>query len=70
MLHRIKKLKAIEQALFALLIAIAVISVWRGVKGLMDIYLFPNNYVLSSWISLAFGLLILAISHYWTKELA
>ncbi len=70
MLHRMKKLKAFEQAIFALLIGFSVVSFWRGASGLMDLYLFPNNYNLSLWFSVIFGLTILAVTHYWTKELA
>jgi hypothetical protein len=54
---------------FAILIAFAVIAFWRGIWGLMDIYLFPENYPLSLWVSVAIGLLILVITHYTTKEL-
>jgi len=70
MFHRIKKLEPFKQALFALLIGVAVVSFWRGSQGLMDLYLFPGNIELSFWFSIAFGLLILAATHYWTKELA
>ncbi|HDQ16854.1 MAG TPA: hypothetical protein ENN31_01900 [Candidatus Vogelbacteria bacterium] len=70
MLYRIRKLNAVKQLLFTLLIAFSVIFVWRGLKGLMDIYLFPGNPVLSYSLSLLFGLLVLYVTHYWTKELA
>lgn len=71
MFRRIKKLKPFKQALFTLMIGFAVVSFWRGAWGLMDIYIYiyPNNYELSSWISIVIGLFILAITHYWTKEL-
>lgn len=69
MFHRIKKQKPIKQALFTLLIGFSVVAFWRGVWGLLDVYLLPNNYELSSWISTAIGLFILAVTHYWTKEL-
>ncbi len=70
MLHRIKKLKPFKQALFTLLIGFSVVAFWRGAWGIMDTYLFPNNYELSSWISIFIGLIILYFTHYWTKELA
>ena len=70
MFHRISQLKPVKQALFTLLIGIAVVSFWRGAWGLMDVYLLPNNYELSSWISVGIGLVVLALTHYWTKELA
>ncbi|MCK5322028.1 MAG: hypothetical protein KAJ47_02085 [Candidatus Aenigmarchaeota archaeon] len=69
MLKRISKMKSKHQILFAILIAFAVVSFWRGVWGLMDEYLFPNNYQLSLWISLILGILILIVTNYATKEL-
>lgn len=42
-----------------LLLAIGVVAVWRGVWGLMDIYLFPDNPILSFIISIIIGLFIL-----------
>ena len=70
MLHRAKKLKPFKQMLFTLLIGISVVSFWRGMGGLMNVYLFPNNLVLSYWASVIIGLFILGTTHYWTKELA
>jgi hypothetical protein len=69
MFDRIKRMKSHHQTIFALIIAIAVISLWRGIWGLMDEYLFPNNYELSLWISVAIGLAILIGTHYASKEL-
>ena len=62
-------MKLKHQAIFAIVIAFAVISFWRGVWGLMDVYLFPDNYQLSLWVSLILGLVILMATHYVAKEL-
>ena len=70
MFHRIKKLKPVQQAVFTLLIGFAVVSFWRGAWGIMDVYLLPSSYELSSWISVLIGLIVLGMTHYWTKELA
>ncbi|MBN2881415.1 hypothetical protein JXM83_05175 [Candidatus Woesearchaeota archaeon] len=70
MFHRIRKLKPFKQALFTLLIGMSVVAFWRGAWGIMDTYLFPDNYELSSWISIIIGLGILYLTHYWTRELA
>lgn len=70
MFHRLKKLEPLKQAMFTLLIGLSVVAFWRGAWGIMDIYLLPNNYEISSWISIFIGLIILASTHYWTKELA
>lgn len=58
-----------HQILVALLIGFAVIAFWRGIWGLLDIYLFPSDYRLSLWASMILGLLILAGTHYTVKEL-
>lgn len=44
--------------LSSMLVAGAVIMFWRGVWGLMDVYLFPNNLPLSYAISLIVSLLL------------
>ena len=57
------------QILFALLIAFAVVAFWRGAWGLLDTYLFPNNYMLSLWASVIIGIIILVLTHHTIKEL-
>lgn len=69
MFKKMKKMKSINKIFFALLIGFAVISFWRGVWGLLDEYLFPDNYVLGLWVSVFVGILILIVTDYATKEL-
>jgi hypothetical protein len=69
MLSKIIKLEARHQTIFAVIIAFAVILFWRGVWGLMDLYLIPENAELSFLVSIAVGLGILVATHYVTKEL-
>ena len=54
---------------FAIIIAFAVISFWRGVWGLMDLYLFPSNHTLSLLSSITIGIVILILAGYSTKAL-
>lgn len=68
-LKEFSKLKTKHQIIFAIIIAFAVIAVWRGFWGLMDIYLFPENYEQSLWASLIIGLIILVSTHYTVREL-
>lgn len=44
-----------------LITAVGVVMVWRGIWGLMDIYLFPGNPTLSYALSIVIGLVILYI---------
>lgn len=47
------------------LIGFAIVAFWRGTWGLMDIYLFPDNRLLSFLVSILLGVVIL----YSTKNL-
>jgi len=58
-----------HKIIFAILIAFAVVCFWRGVWGLLDLYLYPNNAELSFWTSIVIGLFILVSTHYAVKEL-
>ena len=72
MFTKISKLKAHEQSFFALMIAIGVIAVWRGVWGLldeMDAIMFSNEPHLGFLVSILIGLVILGATHYVVKEL-
>lgn len=69
MFAHFRKMKVKHQLLTAILIGIAVVSFWRGAWGLMDVYIFPDNYLLSSWISMVAGVVVLIATHYATKEL-
>jgi hypothetical protein len=53
----------------ALLVGTAVISVWRGIWNLLDLYLYPTDIVLSSILSIVIGLIILVFTHQTAKEL-
>jgi hypothetical protein len=69
MFRRIKYMKEGHQLLMAVIISVSVIAFWRGIWGLMDIYIFPEKYELSLWLSLVIGIGILVTTHYATKEL-
>ena len=68
MFSRFKKLKLHHQTIFGLFIALAAIIFSRGVRGLLDMYLYPNNLVLSMWLSVIIGLVILTATHYSVKN--
>jgi len=64
MYKKFKDLKKHYQLLASLIIAIALISIWRGIWNLFDYYIFPNNFILSSVTTLIVGIVILAITHH------
>jgi len=58
-----------KHVLYALLIGTSLIMVWRGVWGLLDIYLFPENKTVSFALSVIIGMLILSMTGKIVKEL-
>lgn len=57
-----KKLLKKNSLVHVILIAVAVVLFWRGTWGLMDLYVFPGNELLSYIVSLVLGLVILAFT--------
>lgn len=67
-----KKAKLFEkkhQIIGAIVVGMAVVMFWRGMWGMLDLYLFPSNPLLSYSTSLIAGLLILFVTHKLYKEL-
>jgi hypothetical protein len=58
------------KTLYALIIGFAVISFWRGIWGLWDLYVYPTNLELSLWISAIAGIIILFATHHLITEFA
>ena len=61
--------RKIKKVVHTLLIALAIVAFWRGVWGLMDIYLFPNNAIVSFSFSVIIGILILSVTEKLTEHL-
>ncbi|MFH1224723.1 MAG: hypothetical protein V1676_02875 [Candidatus Diapherotrites archaeon] len=70
MLRYFAKLQVQHQLIFAVIIGIAMVSFWRGMFGLENLYLFPENPPLSYMVSLIAGFAILIASDYVIKKLA
>jgi len=64
MYKNLMKLKKHHQLAYSLLIAFALITLWRGIWRLLDYYFFPNDFVSSSILPLILGVVILAAAHY------
>ena len=69
LLKRISDINYWKKVIYALIIGIAIVWFWRGVWQLTDIYLLPNNYKLSNWISLILAIVILIITQKALKKL-
>ena len=69
MLKKISTFKRRHKVAFAIVIGFAVVAYWRGAWGIMDVFLFPNNYGLRCIVSLALGMGLLAATHYIVEEM-
>ncbi len=47
------------KVLLYLVAVIGVVAMWRGVDGLLNIYLWPKNKKLSYWVSFIAGFIIM-----------
>lgn len=65
----INNLERKHKIIAAILIGSAVVMFWRGMWGLLDLYLFPDNPAISYITSLIVGFVILIITHKLYKEL-
>jgi len=52
-------MKKFERNLTILILTIDVVLIWRGVWGLLDLYLFPSNEILSLSTGIIVGIIIL-----------
>ncbi len=65
MIQDVKNVRSFKAVASALVLGIAIVAFWRGVWGLMDLYLFPSNPAASYGVS-AFAAVIILLS---TKNL-
>ena len=61
MLERIIEKTNVKDTPIIILTVLAIVSFWRGVWGLMDLYLFPKSPTLSFFVSIIIGLAILFV---------
>jgi len=69
MLTKLSKLKKHHQLLFSLIVMSGMIGLWRGIWGLLDMYLLPNNLGISYTLSLLLGIVVISITHYTIDKL-
>ncbi len=56
------KKRRLKKVLYTIIIAFAIICFWRGVWGLLDIYLFPYHTTWSLLFSIFIGVIILYLA--------
>ena len=69
MIKKLVTLKKHHQLFFSLIILSGVVCLWRGIWGLLDIYLTPNNLPLSFSLSIIVGTVIISLTHYTINKL-
>lgn len=69
MIKKIATFKKRHKVVFAIIIGLAVVAFWRGAWGIMDVYVFPNNYGISSIVCLMVGMGLLYATNYIVEEL-
>ncbi len=62
-------LKQLHPTLNAVIIVIGIIMFWRGVWGLIDLYLFPDSPFFSHLLSILLGIFILYLDGFSIKDL-
>ena len=65
----LEKIKKHHRNWYSIIIGTGIVLYWRGVWGLMDIYLFPNHELFSYVSSVILGLLLLLINDFRLKEI-
>jgi len=61
---KINKLKQQHPNANAIIIVLGIIMLWRGVWGLLDIYLFPGLPTLSHLVTISLGILLLYLDDF------
>ena len=62
-------LKELHPTVNAIVVVIAIIMFWRGIWGLIDLYLFPDSPTFSHLLSIILGALILYLDDFSIKNL-
>ena len=64
-----KKIKKNHPNIYSIIIGASIIMFWRGLWGLMDLYVFPCNEMLSYVTTAVIGLLLLFLNDFRLKEI-
>lgn len=61
MLKKLRKFLSTRKNLRIIIDLLAIIIIWRGVWGLMDLFVFPGNELLSYLTSVGLGFILLLL---------
>jgi ABC-type Fe3+-siderophore transport system permease subunit len=66
--RKVKRFEHRHHILAAMLVGIAIVLLWRGVWELADIYIFPNQDIVSAVVCIVVGFTILYLRDFDLKE--
>lgn len=66
---KLAQFKSLHPNANAAVIVFAIIMLWRGVWGLLDTYLFPGSPILSYFVCIGLGAVILYLDNFNIKDL-
>jgi hypothetical protein len=69
MFKNIRKFLAPRKNLRIIIDFLGIIIIWRGIWGLLDLFVFPGNQLLSYLVSIALGFILLLIDGNGLKDL-
>ena len=64
-----KMLEKLEKNVYVLILSAGIVLIWRGIWGMLDLYLLPENLVLSYVVSILLGVGILYFHNHDLDEL-
>ncbi len=67
--HHFIYLKKHHQVIFASLIVLSVVFIWRGLWDFMNLFWFPQNQIFSNLSGIFVGFFLLYLSHRLMKQL-
>ncbi|MBT4349949.1 hypothetical protein HOD19_04215 [bacterium] len=65
----LQRLKKTNRNVYSIIIGLGILLYWRGLWGLLDLYLFPGNELISYSISIVVGLAILFFNDFRLREM-
>lgn len=69
MFKKIRKILDKDKTTRIIIDFFAIVIMWRGIWGLMDIFIFPHNELYSSLVSIAVGFVLIISDGKGIKEL-
>ena len=67
--QKFMKLSHLHQLGFLFIVFSGSVMIWRGIYNLMNVFWFPNNFLVSNISGVVIGLFIVASTHYAVRKI-